>query len=138
VHAVKSDSALMRVSDASDGIPFDVSDQVFSIKSPITSVVVDGNSIPERFELSQNYPNPFNLGTKINFAVPQYASVELVIFNLNGEKIRTLHNGNLTPGRYTATWDGLHDGATIVASGVYVYRIRIGDWQEARKLTLIK
>jgi hypothetical protein len=138
VPQVKSDSALVRISDASEGIPFDVSEQVFSIKSTITSVDVDGNSIPERFELSQNYPNPFNPETKIDFAVPNSAEVHLAIYNLKGELIRTLLAGQVSPGHYTVLWDGHNQTGEVASSGVYIYKIRIGEWQATKKLTLLK
>jgi len=135
--AASSDSMLVRVSDASDGVPADVSDNVFII-TIIDGVEITEPGIPANFELSQNYPNPFNAGTKINFAVPEFSSVDLIIYNIRGERVRTLHSGELPSGRYNAFWDGMNDTGAVAVSGVYVYRIRIGNWQDARKLTLLK
>lgn len=135
--AINSDSVLVRISDTSDGSPFDVSDEVFSI-TIVDGVVETDSGIPEHFELSQNYPNPFNIETKLIFAVPKASHVRLSVYNTKGELVRTIHAGELGPGRYTAVWDGRNDAGQIVASGAYVYRVQIGHWQAARKMSLIK
>jgi hypothetical protein len=88
--------------------------------------------------LSQNYPNPFNPQTKIDFAVPKSAEVHLAIYNLKGELIRTLLAGQVSPGHYTVLWDGHNQTGEVASSGVYIYKIRIGEWQATKKLTLLK
>lgn len=132
-------SGRIRVSNATNsGVPSDMSDGFFTIQANPTSVTEHGGAIPERFELSQNYPNPFNLGTKIDFAAPKKSHVLLEIFNIKGERIRTLYSGEMGVGRYTAFWDGLNDAGEVAASGLYIYKIRIGEWQASRTLTLLK
>jgi len=139
VPKVESDSAMVRISNANNGgNPFDTSDQVFTITADPVGVEDPPDLIPNDFELSQNYPNPFNPQTKIDFAVPKSAEVHLAIYNLKGELIRTLHAGQFSPGRYTAVWDGRNHAGEPASSGVYIYKIRIGEWQATKKLTLIK
>jgi len=135
--AVSSDSVMVRVSDASDGSPADISDGTFTI-TIIDGVVDSDPTIPDRFELLQNYPNPFNIETKIAFAVAQTSYVVLAIYNTKGEHIRTVHAGQLAPGRYTSTWDGRNEAGQVVATGFYIYRVQIGEWQASRKMSLIK
>jgi hypothetical protein len=134
-----SASARLRISRVDNGgAPSDLSDNFFTIHANPTSVSQDKDAQPQSFELSQNYPNPFNLGTKIEFGVPRISDVVLEIYNIRGERVRTLHSGQMGSGRYTAFWDGLNSTGEVVASGLYVYRIRIGEWHSARILTLMK
>ena len=137
IPAVISDSVLIWIADIGDGVPFDVSDEVFSI-SIVDGIVESDPKIPDDFELTQNYPNPFNIETKIALAVPQTSYVRLSIYNTRGERVRVIHTGELGPGRYMEVWDGRNDAGQVVATGFYVCRVQIGDWQAARKMSLIK
>ncbi len=96
--------------------------------------------LPREFELSQNFPNPFNPETTIEFSMPEGFSeaVELSIFNVMGQRVRTLVKGNLAAGRYAKVWNGSNDAGTRVASGVYFYRFTAGSFTQTRKLLLIK
>jgi hypothetical protein len=94
--------------------------------------------IPGKFYVSQNYPNPFNPTTTISYGLPHDALVKLEVFNIMGQKVRTLVNGPQTAGYKTVVWDG-HDGSgRSVASGVYFYRVDIGDHQTTRKMLMVK
>ena len=86
-----------------------------------------------RFTLDQNYPNPFNPGTTIRFTLPRASHVTLSVFNMVGEEITTLVNGEFGPGNYTTRWD-----AEGIASSVYFYRIQAGDVVETEKLLLLR
>lgn len=97
------------------------------------SIATIGNEIPEKFDLHQNYPNPFNPVTKINFDVAKFGEVSLKVFNILGEEIAVLHNGNLSPGRYEYTFD-----ATGLSSGIYFYKIEAGDYVNLKRMVLIK
>jgi hypothetical protein len=96
--------------------------------------------LPREFELKQNYPNPFNPETTIEFAVPEGFSetVELSIFNVLGQRVRTLVNGYMPAGRYAKIWNATSDGGQKVASGVYFYRFSAGAFTQTRKLLLMK
>ena len=97
------------------------------------------DSLPESFTLDQNYPNPFNSSTTIRFALPVSDDVELTIFNLAGQQVATLVQGAQKAGTYTVSWDGRDDHGRQLASGVYLYRLRVGQQQvETRKLVLVR
>jgi hypothetical protein len=94
--------------------------------------------LPAKFELSQNYPNPFNPDTKIEFAVPRKSQVDLVIYNVMGQRVRTLVNDVLDAGWKQVTWDGMDDYGNEVSSGIYLYKIIAGDFVASKKMTLVK
>ena len=94
--------------------------------------------LPEEFTLQQNYPNPFNPETVIRYQLPQDSEVKLSIYNVLGQKIRTLVNANKEAGYYDATWDGRDNAGQQVASGVYLYRLRAGEFTEVKKLMLLR
>ncbi|MBX2991995.1 MAG: choice-of-anchor D domain-containing protein [Bacteroidetes bacterium] len=93
---------------------------------------------PVEYVLDQNYPNPFNPITTIRFALSKRSEVSLSLYNLLGQKVRTLVSGEQTTGIYSVVWDGLTDGGSQAASGVYVYRLRAGEFQATRKLLLLR
>ncbi len=99
---------------------------------------IDQTQLPSSFQLSQNYPNPFNLNTVIEFALPSASRVELDIYNILGQKVKTLVDQELPAGFKTVTWDGHNDQGNIVASGVYFYRMTTRDFQSSKKLLLLK
>lgn len=90
-------------------------------------------TIPAQFELSQNYPNPFNPSTKINFSIPKNSHVQIDVFNLLGQRVRTLLNEYRKAGNYTVNFD-----ASTLASGVYLYRIQAGNFMQIKKMVLMK
>lgn len=97
-----------------------------------------GDNLPTTFALRNNYPNPFNPTTSIVYDLPKTSRVELSIYNVLGQKIRTLINGNKSAGRYLATWDGRDDAGIPVTSGVYFYKIMAGDFIQSHKMMLVK
>jgi len=95
-------------------------------------------ALPDKFSLGQNYPNPFNPATHIVYALPRTAQVQLIIYNVLGQKIRTLVNKQQPAGRYDLQWHGLDDAGRQVASGVYIYLIRAGSFVKAHKMILMR
>ncbi len=93
---------------------------------------------PASFQLCQNYPNPFNPDTRINFDIPQKATVTLAIYDLQGRRIRTLIQGEKATGHYVAVWNSRTDTGEKVPSGVYVYRLTAGDYVSSKKMILLK
>lgn len=97
-----------------------------------------------RAELGQNYPNPFNPATKIEYWVPDGAksgarsSVNVVVYDVRGARVRTLVSGPKSAGHYVAQWDGLDDRGTRVSSGIYFYRMTTGSFSAVRKMVLLK
>ncbi len=94
--------------------------------------------VPSSFQLYQNFPNPFNPETQISFDLPQAGRVELRIYNSLGQLVRTLTARDYAAGRHTVTWDARDDAGQGLASGLYIYRIKAGDFQAQRKLVLLK
>lgn len=92
----------------------------------------------EAFELSQNYPNPFNLGTVIHYKLDKTANVKLTIVNLKGEHVVTLVNQIQNAGEKQVIWNGKSKNGTIVANGIYLYRLQIGRFNRVKKMILIK
>jgi hypothetical protein len=105
-----------------------------------TTSVKDGdkNDIPKTYELANNYPNPFNPTTMIRFGVPGATDVSIIIYNLLGQKVRTLANGPFTAGFHEITWDGHNDLGTVVQSGVYFYRMQTGATALVKKMLFVK
>jgi subtilisin family serine protease len=79
--------------------------------------------LPEQYALSQNYPNPFNPQTRIQFALPQASQVRITLYNILGQEVVTLVNGEMPAGYHASTWDGRNAAGGKVGSGVYFYRI---------------
>ena len=100
--------------------------------------VDDDQELPFTFELSQNYPNPFNPTTSISFSVPHRALVKIDLYNVLGEHVRTLINEVVPAGAKTVQWDGRSDTGTLVASGVYFYRLLSDDFTAVRQMVLLK
>ncbi|NIR73214.1 T9SS type A sorting domain-containing protein [candidate division KSB1 bacterium] len=93
---------------------------------------------PEDFALRQNYPNPFNPTTTIVYHLAKAAEMELVIYNILGEKIRTLVREFQTAGEKSVAWDGRDDGGVPVTSGLYFVRFSAGDFQATKKMILMR
>ncbi len=99
----------------------------------ITSVEMLSAAIHTHFSLAQNYPNPFNPSTSIKFEIPQSGFVSITVFNLLGEKVASLVSERLNAGKYITKWN-----ASISASGVYFYRLQVGDFSLTKKLVLFR
>ncbi len=107
----------------------------------LTGVKEDINTTVKNYLTAQNYPNPFNASTIINFNVPTYktnANVKLIIYNSNGELIKTLVNDNLPSGNYMAKWNGTNEMGKNVASGVYLYTLMVDDLKLSSKMMMVK
>ena len=95
-------------------------------------------SKPEHFSLSQNHPNPFNPQTCIRYALPQDADVKLVIYNVLGQKVKTLVNEPQSAGYKTVWWDGNDERGDQASSGIYFYRLEADKFSEVKKMMLVK
>jgi len=91
--------------------------------------------IAREFALYPNYPNPFNPETRIQFQLAKHSNVQLLIYDVLGRKIRTLVSGRLEGGYHIINWDGLDDDGTDAASGMYIYRIKAGNFIAHRKMS---
>ncbi len=93
---------------------------------------------PAGFELGRNYPNPFNPTTRFEIALPQNAVVDVSVFNLVGERVAVLMQGEHPAGYYTLSWDGACTGGSKVGSGVYIVRMLTKDYTGLQKVILMK
>ena len=91
------------------------------------------NLIPEKFILCQNYPNPFNPNTTIKYGIPRTVNVELKVFDILGREVKTLVNETRNPGYYEVKFN-----ASNFASGVYLYRLKAGEYMKTAKMLLLK
>jgi hypothetical protein len=124
-----------------------------SFEAPV-SVTVNSTSEIDAFgllnnELIGNYPNPFNPTTSIMFRVAGCSSLDgdfvsisenisIDIFNIRGQKIRTLLDERFSPGEHSVAWDGTDDTGNFVGSGIYLYRMSVGSYSSTKKLILMK
>ncbi len=104
----------------------------------ITEVNTTNTNLPKYFALHQNYPNPFNPSTIINFDIPKESFVTITIVNIMGQRIKTLVNQQLKAGRYNLGWGSLSEDGLPVGCGVYFIWMKAKDFQQIRKITLLR
>jgi len=97
-------------------------------------------TLPREFTLEQNYPNPFNANTVIRYSlsVSRPTLTTLKIYNILGQEVRELVNCMKTSGNYRVMWDGKDNRGKEVASGIYLYQLKVGDQKKTKKLLLLK
>ncbi len=108
-------------------------DYVQLIKETVATGVEQQGDIPLVYTLEQNYPNPFNPSTTIKFTLPKTSNVTLTVFNILGQKVATLFDGPMNAGVQAVQFD-----ATMLSSGVYIYRLEAGDFRSQKKMMLLK
>lgn len=102
------------------------------------SPVTHNNARAESFTLQQNYPNPFNPETQIKFNLNKPADVQLTVYNMLGQKVRTLVSEMKAAGSHSVRFDGLNDRGHRLSSGMYIYQLQAGDIKETKKMMLMK
>ncbi|MCB1318793.1 MAG: T9SS type A sorting domain-containing protein [Leptospiraceae bacterium] len=107
------------------------------IQAPVVGIA-DPAPLAAAFELEQNYPNPFNPVTVIGYQLSVVSEVRLVVYNLLGQTIRTLVDARQAPGAYEVQWDGRDGQGMALGSGIYFYRLKVGNFAENRKMVLLK
>jgi hypothetical protein len=106
---------------------------VYSEYGPISAMPSDRIIEPEAFYLGQNYPNPFNPKTTITYELPTTNYVELSIYNLLGQKVAILVSEKQQAGKHSIEWD-----ASLLASGIYYYMLRAGEFKDVKKMVLLR
>ena len=109
---------------------------VANVSSSVTSAAI--KLVPGVFALHQNYPNPFNPITEIQFDIPEATVVNISIFNLMGQKVKTLTNEQTLPGYHVVKWDGTNDKGMSVSTGMYFYTLQTGTHSAMRKMLFLK
>ncbi len=115
-----------------------VIDQHVELLAPQSTAVIMTDSQPHTLQLYANYPNPFNAGTLIHFTLPQTADVRIEIFNINGQLVRQLRMENVASGYHQVFWDGMDAMGQMVASGVYLCRLKGAEQTALGRLTVLK
>lgn len=124
-------------------------DQAFSKPYNLKMAVAIGGQPqaagPSQFVLEQNFPNPFparttatEAQTVIRFFLPQAAPGDVCLFDALGRQVRVLAKTNFAAGYNVLFWDGRDENAALLSSGIYFYRLRAGNWEEVKKLTLVR
>jgi hypothetical protein len=124
------------VSDASNTDTLEI--PLKGISALSTGISPELSGLPKEYRLAQNYPNPFNPLTVIHYELPARSNVKLEIYNLLGQKIKTLVNDWKPAGRYDVVWQGENDLGERVSSGVYIYHMEAGSYRNSQKMLLLK
>lgn len=94
--------------------------------------------LPREFSIKQNYPNPFNPATTIEYDLPSRSHVIIDVYDINGRHVLLLLDQSQSGGRHSVTWSGMDSRGNSVATGVYFYHLRAGDFSESRKMILLR
>jgi hypothetical protein len=109
-----------------------------SIGPVATSVEPEATAIPKSFSLSQNYPNPFNPVTNIRFSILEPSDLNLEIYNIRGQRVKTLVDDHVQAGDHVVQWDSRDANGRAAAAGIYFYRLQVDDRQVTNKMLLLR
>jgi hypothetical protein len=121
-----------------DGITAVIPATIYTCLVFSPSDVKETGSLPDKASLLGAYPNPFNSSTSVKFVLPSMGNVSIVIYNVNGQKVRIFKLSNQRAGEGSVTWDGADKSGKPVASGVYVIEMKAGEFKATSRVTLIK
>ena len=125
---------LVNLTDLRDAPLAAVTDRSGRFTLPLAT---EAGALPERFELGSNYPNPFNPSTLIPYQLPASMAVHLEVFNLLGQRVATLVDGEQPAGLHTAEWDATDEAGQAVGAGVYIYRLTGGGAKMTGSMLLV-
>lgn len=118
--------------------PFNAPDSLYIFSQYVVTSIPGITNLPQEFQLLPNYPNPFNAGTTISFDAPGVRDVELIIFDLLGQRIKTVYKGTSSLGRNVFHWDGTTNDGKSVSTGVYISMLRSGSTIRSQKILLLR
>lgn len=110
----------------------------FQNGGPITNINKPIANLPDKIGVRQNFPNPFNPLTQIRYSIPTSQNVTITLYNILGQKIKTLLSQKQTAGEHKVIWDARDDSGQPVSSGIYFYQLRAGDFTETKKMMLMR
>jgi hypothetical protein len=126
-------------SDSLGSVNYVVADRyAYLYFSPNPTSASDPVALPMTFSLDQNYPNPFNSSTEISFCLPVSATISLEVYDMMGNRVKTLVEGHRAAGLYKVNWDGTINSGEKAASGTYVYRLKAGTQVITKKMVMLK
>ena len=96
------------------------------------------SNLPEKISLLNNYPNPFNAQTTIHFMLPHTVHINLDIFNIKGEIVKSLISKVMDAGYQSIKWDGTDNNGQKMSSGMYIYKINTEEFIDSKKMLLLK
>ena len=126
----------MLVSNSSAVNPIKIYLSGYGVK--YTGINDKGNLLPHIITLRQNFPNPFNPNTTISYELPGTVKVDLAIFNIRGQFIKSLVRQIQQAGSYSTKWDGTNESGYYEPSGLYIYRLKTGNTIKSLKMILIR
>jgi hypothetical protein len=120
----------------------DMKSLTYSVGATKVALPHGNKRIPHNFELKQNYPNPFNPSTTIAFEIPKALNIELIVYNVLGQKVKTIVNRKFQPGAHHVVWDATNDLNLKVSSGTYIFLIFAKSdnktlYYSSKKMTLV-
>lgn len=113
-------------------------DEVTILPQPLTAIEPSDGTIPIRYKLFQNQPNPFNPATLIRYHLPHPGRVQLAVYNIIGQRIIYLVDEEQRAGEKMVRWDGMDQRGRPVGSGIYIYRLQVGDFVESKQMLLVR
>jgi hypothetical protein len=137
VQAAAAESFSLRTG-APAAVPMHGDGEVSLAKGSPVIVVTSGAALPKEFALGNNYPNPFNPSTRFTVALPLDANVDVAVYNLLGQRLRTLVAGPHAAGEFSVEWDGTSDNGSPMASGIYILRMQSNEFNAAHKMMLMR
>ena len=108
------------------------------ITDPILANKVNIHEEFKSIGIDQNYPNPFNLTTKINYFISKESFVNINIYNLKGNNIKSLVNSYKPRGSHSIYWDATNKFGETLSTGMYIYTIQVDNYREVKKMILVK
>ncbi|MCU7492316.1 MAG: T9SS type A sorting domain-containing protein [Ignavibacteria bacterium] len=109
-----------------------------TVQTSTVTAVQKKSIIADNYSLEQNYPNPFNPTTTIRYSIPERSVVTLKIYDMLGREVKTLISTEQNQGVYEVTWNGENNYGTKVSSGIYIYRVEAGRFNQVKKMVLLK
>jgi hypothetical protein len=96
------------------------------------------DNMPVTYSLASNFPNPVHGQTTVRYALPRAGRVSITVYNVMGQKVKTLVDGTMSAGHHSVNWNGRNEGGQAVAAGVYMYKMQAEGFTSARKLVVIR